>query len=48
MDGGKGKEVELDVSMDEYFVHHRCAFESICALMDELSDAQKESVRETV
>ena len=26
-------------------IRHKCAFESICALADELSDAQKESVQ---
>jgi len=39
VDGGKGKGVEFDVSMGEYVVRHSCAFESICALVDELSDA---------
>ena len=44
VDGGKRKGFEVDVSMGEYVVRHRCAFESICALVDELSDAQRESV----
>ena len=38
MEGGKGKGVVLEMSMGEYSVRHRCAFESICVLIDELSE----------
>jgi len=48
VDVGKEKGFEVDMSMGDYVVRHRCAFESICALVDELSDAQRESVRGTV
>ena len=48
MEVGKGKGFEVDVSMGDYVVRHRCAFESICALVDELSDAQRGLVRGTV
>jgi len=48
VDGRKGKGVEFDVSIGQYDVRHRCAFEAICALVGELSDAQRESIRGTV
>ena len=44
----KGKVYEVDVRMSEYVVRHRCAFDSICALVDELSDAQRDAIRGTV
>ena len=34
--------------MGECVVRHRCAFESICALIDDLSEVQKEVIRGTV
>ena len=45
---GKGKGFEVDVSMGDYVVWHRCAFESICPLVNELSDAQRKSIWGTV
>ena len=48
MEVGKEKGFEADVRMGDYVVRHRFAFESICALVNELSDAQRESVRRTV
>ena len=48
MELGKGKGFEVDMSMGDNVVRHRCAFQSICALVDELSDAQRESVWGTV
>ena len=44
----KGKVYEVDVRMSEYVVRHRCAFDSICALVDELSEAQRDAKRGTV
>jgi len=44
----KGKGVEDDVRMVDNVVRHRCAFESICALVEDLSDAQREAVRTMV
>ena len=47
--GGRGKKgVDLEDSVGEYVVRHRCALEAICGLVEELSDAQKEAVRGTV
>jgi len=48
VEGGKGKGVDLEASMGEYVVRHRCVFEAICGLVKELSDAQKKSVQGTV
>ena len=48
MEVEKEKGFEVHVRMGDYIVRHRFAFESICALVDELSDAQRESVRGTV
>ena len=48
LEGGKGKGVDLEHNVGEYVVRHRCAFEEICGLVEELSDAQKEIVRGTV
>jgi len=45
VEGGKGKGVDLEASIGEHVVRHRCVFEEICVLLAELSDAQKESVR---
>jgi len=44
----KGKGIVVEMGMGEYVVRQRCAFESICALIEELSEAQKEAVRGTV
>jgi len=48
VEGGKGKGVDLEDSVGEYVVRHRCVFEAICGLVEEISDAQKEAVRGTV
>ena len=45
---GKGKGIDLEGSMGENVLRHRCAFEAICGLVEELNDAQKEAVRGTV
>jgi len=44
VEGGKGKGVALEMSMGDYSVRHRCAFESICALANKLSDVQNKAV----
>jgi len=33
---GKGKDVAVDLGMGEMSIRHRCAFESICALTNDL------------
>jgi len=48
VDVGKVKGSEVEVSMGEYVVRHRCAFDSICTLVDELSEEQREAIRGTV
>ena len=48
VDVGKVKGCEVEVTMREYVVRHRCAFDSICTLVDELSEAQREAIRGTV
>jgi len=44
----KGKGVEGDVRIADNVIRHRCAFESICALVEDLSDTQREAVQTTV
>jgi len=43
--GGKGKGITLEMRMGEYSVRHRYAFESICTLIEELSEVQNKVVR---
>ena len=45
VDVGKVKGCEVKVIMGEYVVRHRCAFDSICTLVDELSEEQREANR---
>jgi len=47
-DVGKEKVGEVEGTMGDYVVRHRCAFDSICTLVDQLSEEQREAVRGTV
>jgi len=48
VEGGKGKAVAEDFRKGEMSVRHRCAFDSICALMNDLVEIQKNAIRGTM
>uniref|UniRef100_A0A7C8Z2U4 Uncharacterized protein n=2 Tax=Opuntia streptacantha TaxID=393608 RepID=A0A7C8Z2U4_OPUST len=48
VEGGKGPGDDFEDVMGDYVIRHRCAFEAICGLVEDLNDAQKDSIRGTV
>ena len=48
VEGGKGKTVAVDFGIGEMSIWHRCPFESICALTNDLVEVQQDAIRRTM